>query len=110
MKFLPTRASIATGILAPLLGIGGALADQTPALTIAAIDSLHSQAKFISLQGYSNSACDGHRISLESDDPELSKQMFAIALSAFHAGTPVIIVFTPGGGQCRGSRIIAYKQ
>ncbi len=96
--------------LMSLATTGVANADQTPALRITAVDSLHSQAKFISLQGYSNPSCDGHRIYLESSDAEYFKQMFAIALSAFHAGTPVIIVFTVSAGQCRGSRVIAYNQ
>jgi hypothetical protein len=93
------------------MGISGtALADPswTGTHRISVVDSVAAGFKYVTLEGYTNASCDLNRILLESTDAEYRREMFAMALSAMHAGSTVQLLFDVSGGQCRASRILVY--
>jgi len=105
-----TTCSIRTlGILVALV-VNSAWADSTPKLRIKVVDSVAPEAKYVTLYDYTNPSCEGNRILLESTDSGYRKEMFAMVLSAFHAGTPVSFDFIVSNGQCRGYRVYAHKE
>ena len=77
----------------------------TPALRVQRLDSVGPGSKYVTLEGYTNASCDLNRILLESTDADYRKEMFAMALSALHAGSTVQLYFDVSAGQCRASRI-----
>lgn len=97
------------GALALTLAASTAHADFTPKLTITTLDAPVPGATYITLDGYSNTACDNNRMLLNTTNADYYKQMLAMILSAFHAGTPVTFEFNVSGNQCVVTRLFSYK-
>ncbi len=84
-------------------------ADQTPYASIVLLDSVNAISKYVTLDGYSNPSCEGNRMLIADNDAEYRKEMFAMVLSAFHAGTKVSFVFSVSNGQCYANRVFLTK-
>lgn len=101
--------AIVTAVLLTL-GVSPAWADETPALRIQVVDSVAPGARYITLFGYTNPACEGNRILLlENGQPQYFKEMQAIVLSAFMTETPVMFDYVVSSGQCLGNRVKAIR-
>jgi|GEM_PF-5013254 len=81
----------------------------TAAYEISVVDSVvANNYVYLTLDGYSNSACSNHRISLTHPEKAKFDQMFSMVLSAFHSGTKVRFYF-PDNSNCDSYRILLVK-
>jgi hypothetical protein len=87
----------------------GAMLGGATAKTITKIDTVYtSDSVYISMDGFSHDWCTStsNRIILTSTDVEQYKQLFSIALSAFHTGSQVSFLIDES---CKSSRMMVQK-
>ncbi|TQV70669.1 hypothetical protein FKG94_20265 [Exilibacterium tricleocarpae] len=71
------------------------------------LDVAQGYKSYITLEGFVNPGCNENRILLQSSDPDHYKEMSALILAAFHAGTKVDIYLS---SSCGGQRVRATRQ
>ena len=71
------------------------------------IDSLTSENEsYITLDGFSDPACNNNRIHLTSSNSEHYNEMMSLVLSAFHANSKINIYLS---SSCKGVRVMLSK-
>jgi hypothetical protein len=63
---------------------------------------------YLTLEGYTNPACNNNRIALNHSSKAKFDQMFSMVLSAFHSGAKIKFYF-PDTSNCNSTRILLIK-
>ena len=92
-----------------MLAASTAHAEYTPKLTITMVDAVAPGSTYVTLNGYTNTACDNSRMLINTTNADYYKQMIAMVLAALHAGTPVQFEFSVNANQCVVTRLFSHK-
>jgi hypothetical protein len=73
------------------------------------IDSVAAENyAYLTLEGYTNTACSNNRIALNHPSKAKFDQMFSMVLSAFHSGAKIKFYFSDTSN-CNSNRILLVK-
>jgi hypothetical protein len=105
MKKLLTGALLITGLATSTI-----CSAEIGLYRIKMIDSLTLPSqKYVTLDGYTNPACDNNRILVQFSDPEQQKQVFVMLLGAFLGGYYVDFSIAVTPGQCYATRVFVHR-